>query len=86
MFFAGSGTALFDHIAQCLAEFVHDREIQDEILPLGFTFSFPCEQVIRKWQDYVSGQVDEFDIFSGGIGQSPFGEMDQGLQLCRSGG
>jgi len=38
----GSGTALFDHIAQCLAEFVHDREIQDEILPLGFTFSFPC--------------------------------------------
>ena len=48
MFFAGSGTALFDHIAQCLAEFVHDREIQDEILPLGFTFSFPCEQVIRK--------------------------------------
>jgi len=40
----GSGTALFDHIAQCLAEFVHDREIQDEILPLGFTFSFPCEQ------------------------------------------
>jgi len=40
----GSGTALFDHIAQCLADFVHDREIQDEELPLGFTFSFPCEQ------------------------------------------
>ena len=47
MFFfyiSGSGTALFDHIAQCLADFVHDREIQDEELPLGFTFSFPCEQ------------------------------------------
>ena len=44
MFFAGSGEALFDHIAQCLADFVHDREIQEEELPLGFTFSFPCEQ------------------------------------------
>merc|ERR1719479_661805 len=40
----GSGIGLFDHIAKCLADFVHDRELQDEILPLGFTFSFPCEQ------------------------------------------
>ena len=40
----GSGDALFDHIAECLADFVHSREIQDEVLPLGFTFSFPCEQ------------------------------------------
>ena len=41
----GSGIGLFDHIAKCLADFVHDRELQDEVLPLGFTFSFPCEQV-----------------------------------------
>jgi hexokinase len=27
-----------------LADFVFSREIQNEILPLGFTFSFPCEQ------------------------------------------
>jgi len=40
----GSGTQLFDHIATCLSDFVHDREIEDEELPLGFTFSFPCEQ------------------------------------------
>ena len=40
----GSGDALFDHIAECLADFVHSREIQNEVLPLGFTFSFPCEQ------------------------------------------
>lgn len=40
----GHGDQLFDHIAKCLANFVHDRNIQDETLPLGFTFSFPLEQ------------------------------------------
>jgi len=40
----GTGDALFDHIAECLADFVYSREIQNQILPLGFTFSFPCEQ------------------------------------------
>lgn len=42
--FAGTGEELFDHIASCLASFVKDREIGDEKLPLGFTFSFPCAQ------------------------------------------
>ena len=42
--FAGTGDGLFDHIADCLADFVFDRELQDEVLPLGFTFSFPCAQ------------------------------------------
>lgn len=28
-----------------MADFVHDRELQDELLPLGFTFSFPCDQI-----------------------------------------
>ena len=32
----GPGVQLFDHIAKCLADFVHDREIQEEELPLGF--------------------------------------------------
>lgn len=40
----GTGEGLFDHIAECLADFVYDRELQKEVLPLGFTFSFPCEQ------------------------------------------
>ena len=40
----GTGEALFDHIAGCLSDFVHDRDIADETLPLGFTFSFPCRQ------------------------------------------
>ncbi|XP_014599221.1 PREDICTED: hexokinase type 2 isoform X2 [Polistes canadensis] len=40
----GTGTQLFDHIAQCLALFVNDLNLQNEILPLGFTFSFPLSQ------------------------------------------
>jgi len=40
----GPGVQLFDHIAECLANFCADRQIQDEILPLGFTFSFPLNQ------------------------------------------
>lgn len=40
----GTGIQLFDHIAQCLALFVNDLGLQNEILPLGFTFSFPLTQ------------------------------------------
>lgn len=40
-----TGTLLFDHIAECLADFISDNKIQHEVLPLGFTFSFPCQQV-----------------------------------------
>lgn len=40
----GTGTQLFDHIAQCLALFVKDLKMEHEILPLGFTFSFPLSQ------------------------------------------
>merc|ERR1712241_986311 len=40
----GSGENLMDHIAECLANFAKSRGIDKEILPLGFTFSFPCRQ------------------------------------------
>uniref|UniRef100_A0AC35UA23 Phosphotransferase n=1 Tax=Rhabditophanes sp. KR3021 TaxID=114890 RepID=A0AC35UA23_9BILA len=41
----GTGEALFDHIAQCLASFMEKHHLKDrEKLPLGFTFSFPCTQ------------------------------------------
>lgn len=40
----GTGTQLFDHIAQCLALFVKDLKLENEVLPLGFTFSFPLVQ------------------------------------------
>lgn len=41
----GSGSDLFDYIAQCLSEFVTSQEIMStSSLPLGFTFSFPMSQ------------------------------------------
>jgi len=42
--FFSTGVELFDHIASCLAEFVDEQSLHDETLPLGFTFSFPCQQ------------------------------------------
>ncbi|MFH4981251.1 hypothetical protein AB6A40_007960, partial [Gnathostoma spinigerum] len=42
----GSGIALFDHIADCLARFMEENGLKEgQKLPLGFTFSFPCDQV-----------------------------------------
>ena len=40
----GSGQALFDHIADCLATFLQARGLTRQTLPLGFTFSFPLVQ------------------------------------------
>ncbi|MBN3320599.1 HXK2 protein, partial [Atractosteus spatula] len=40
----GTGTQLFDHIAACLADFLESQGIKHRVLPLGFTFSFPCKQ------------------------------------------
>ena len=40
----GDGDGLFDHIAECLANFIKDRKLDTQVLPLGFTFSFPCRQ------------------------------------------
>ncbi|XP_077992238.1 hexokinase-2-like [Glandiceps talaboti] len=40
----GTGQHLFDYIAECLANFVKDRNLTGQKLPLGFTFSFPCKQ------------------------------------------
>lgn len=41
----GSVYPLFDHIADCVAQFVADEGLQKDHLPLGFTFSFLCRQV-----------------------------------------
>lgn len=37
---------LFDHIADCIANFMKEQNLmgKSEPLPLGFTFSFPCKQ------------------------------------------
>uniref|UniRef100_A0A8D3AKV7 Phosphotransferase n=1 Tax=Scophthalmus maximus TaxID=52904 RepID=A0A8D3AKV7_SCOMX len=40
----GTGEQLFDHIADCLGKFLDSQNLKEQTLPLGFTFSFPCEQ------------------------------------------
>ena len=35
---------LFDHIAECLCNFMKENQVETEKLPLGFTFSFPLKQ------------------------------------------
>ncbi|XP_023393622.1 hexokinase-1 [Pteropus vampyrus] len=40
----GSGSQLFDHVAECLGDFMEKRKIKDKKLPVGITFSFPCQQ------------------------------------------
>jgi len=56
----GTGTALFDHIAKCLSEFIHEKDLADQTLrlPLGFTFSFPCKQeglAVGKLTNWTKG-------------------------------
>lgn len=41
----GPGKDLFDFIAECLAEFCKQQRVDQENLPLGFTFSFPVQQM-----------------------------------------
>ena len=51
----GSGEQLFDHIAECLANFMKENKVNRELLPLGFTFSFPLSQlglttgILERW-------------------------------------
>ncbi|NWX43938.1 HXK3 protein, partial [Steatornis caripensis] len=41
----GTGEALFDHIVECIMDFQMKQDLMEQILPLGFTFSFPCQQL-----------------------------------------
>ncbi|NXA96882.1 HXK3 protein, partial [Melanocharis versteri] len=41
----GTGEGLFDHIIDCIIDFQTKQNLVTETLPLGFTFSFPCQQV-----------------------------------------
>ncbi|XP_039282800.1 hexokinase type 2 isoform X2 [Nilaparvata lugens] len=51
----GTGEKLFDHIAECLSDFVTEQGVKDISLPLGFTFSFPLSQeglsrgILKTW-------------------------------------
>uniref|UniRef100_A0A146LSX2 Phosphotransferase n=1 Tax=Lygus hesperus TaxID=30085 RepID=A0A146LSX2_LYGHE len=44
----GPGEVLFDHIASCLESFALQHRVAKKNLPLGFTFSFPLNQVGLK--------------------------------------
>ncbi|NXS59539.1 HXK3 protein, partial [Brachypteracias leptosomus] len=41
----GTGEALFDHIVECIMDFQLKQNLMDQVLPLAFTFSFPCQQL-----------------------------------------
>ncbi|KAM3964893.1 hexokinase A isoform 1-T1 [Aphomia sociella] len=63
----GTGIALFDHIAECLANFMKEHNVYEERLALGFTFSFPLKQtgltkgILQRWTKGFSctGVVNE---------------------------
>ncbi|XP_068927568.1 hexokinase HKDC1 [Petaurus breviceps papuanus] len=40
----GNGSELFDYVSDCVADFMKTRNIEHKKLPLGLTFSFPCQQ------------------------------------------
>jgi len=40
----GPGEGLFSHIAKGIREFLEEHSLENESLPMGFTFSFPCNQ------------------------------------------
>ncbi|PAV91302.1 hypothetical protein WR25_21894 [Diploscapter pachys] len=40
----GSGSQLFDYIAKALCDFLVEKDLADQDLPVGFTFSYPCNQ------------------------------------------
>uniref|UniRef100_A0A3P9PN87 Hexokinase-2 n=1 Tax=Poecilia reticulata TaxID=8081 RepID=A0A3P9PN87_POERE len=40
----GTGEELFDHLAQCVCDFLDYMGLKNVRLPAGFTFSFPCQQ------------------------------------------
>lgn len=64
----GEGTALFDHIAECLAAFVRKHGMDGTTtLPLGFTFSFPLRQM-GLTKGILSSWTKGFDC-SGVVGE-----------------
>uniref|UniRef100_A0A3B5M876 Hexokinase-2 n=1 Tax=Xiphophorus couchianus TaxID=32473 RepID=A0A3B5M876_9TELE len=65
----GSGTRLFDHVAECLGNFMEKHDIKDKKLPVGFTFSFPCRQTkldegyLIKWtKRFKASGVEGADV------------------------
>ncbi|XP_078285140.1 hexokinase-2 isoform X2 [Rhinoraja longicauda] len=67
----GTGTQLFDHIANCLGDVMRELNIKETKLPLGFTFSFPCHQskldesILLNWtKGFKASGVEGRDVVS----------------------
>ncbi|CAL8265586.1 unnamed protein product [Merluccius merluccius] len=66
----GTGEQLFDHLAKCLSAFLDTKPtLKGKTLPLGFTFSFPCEQkeidksiLIRWTKGFNCSGVEGHDV------------------------
>eukprot|EP00128_Syssomonas_multiformis_P013264 Colp12_sorted_trinity150504_noHs@1282 len=65
----GTGEALFDFIADCVADFVPHTMGSSNPLPLGFTFSFPVNQLslnsglLHKWtKGFKASDVEGNDV------------------------
>uniref|UniRef100_A0ABI7Y861 hexokinase n=1 Tax=Felis catus TaxID=9685 RepID=A0ABI7Y861_FELCA len=65
----GSGSQLFDHVAECLGDFMEKKKIKDKKLPVGFTFSFPCRQskideaILITWtKKFKASGVEGMDV------------------------
>ncbi|OCT88688.1 hypothetical protein XELAEV_18017318mg [Xenopus laevis] len=65
----GTGQQLFDHVAECLGQFLRQQKLHQKVLPLGFTFSFPCVQsqldksVLISWtKGFHCSEVEGKDV------------------------
>ncbi len=60
---------LFDFIVKSLADFLDEKELMDEPLSLGFTFSYPCDQtglrvakLLRWTKGFCASGVQGHDV------------------------
>ncbi|KAK2828002.1 hypothetical protein Q5P01_019036 [Channa striata] len=65
----GRGDDLFDFIVDKISAFIDSQKLKDQVLPLGFTFSFPCQQkaidksiLIRWTKGFSCSGVDGKDV------------------------
>ncbi|XP_029365635.1 hexokinase-2 isoform X2 [Echeneis naucrates] len=67
----GTAEELFDHIVDCIADFLKYRDMRGVSLPLGFTFSFPCHQskldqgILLRWtKGFKASGCEGHDVVS----------------------
>ena len=76
---------LFDHIVQCIADFLDYMGLKGAQLPLGFTFSFPCRQTsIDKVRQSSLAGLPPAPAESQGSSESPF-TLFRGLRFRAAG-